>query len=103
MDLVHNYLIPAIKSEKALPANSGLNNQMEKRQTTLALKPPMAEMKFSELESRISGKEFDLTENSNDIQSVYLTFNGEECSTDTFKRYPCKYKLNHRQGSQILI
>ncbi len=37
-------------------------------------------MSKSEFESKISGKEFDLAKNNNNIQSVYFSFNGNECS-----------------------
>jgi hypothetical protein len=81
LDLVHNYLIPAIKSDKALPGSPGLNNELQKRQAALSLKPATnAGLSKSEFESKISGKEFALATNSNNIQSVYFSFNGRECS-----------------------
>jgi CubicO group peptidase (beta-lactamase class C family) len=81
LDLVHNYLIPAIKSDKVLPANPGLNNELQKKQAALSLKTATAAgLSKSELETKISGKEFDLATNSNNIQSVYFSFNGKECS-----------------------
>ena len=81
LNLMHNYLIPAIKSDKALPENVGLNTELQKRQSDLILKPTSATgLSKSEIESKISGKEFDLVKNNNNIQSVYFTFNGEECS-----------------------
>ena len=65
LDLVHNYLIPAIKSDKALPGNPGLNNELQKRQAALNLKPTTASgLIKSDFESKISGKEFDLAENN---------------------------------------
>jgi hypothetical protein len=81
LNLVHNYLFPAIKSDKALPANPGLNNEIQKKQAALGLKPTTAAgLSKSELESKISGKEFNLAENNNNIQSVYFAFNGDGCS-----------------------
>jgi len=81
LNLIHNYLLPAIKSDKALPANPGLNNELQKRQAALNLKPTTAAgLLKSDFELRISGKEFDLAENNNNIQSVYFSFNGKECS-----------------------
>jgi CubicO group peptidase (beta-lactamase class C family) len=81
LDLVHNYLIPAIKSDKALPGSPGLNNELQKRQAALSLKPVTnAGLSKSEFESKISGKEFDLPQNNNNIQSVYFTFNEDGCS-----------------------
>ena len=81
LNLIHNYLLPAIKSDKALPLNSGLNNELLKKQAALSLKPNSSDgMSQSDIESKISGKEFALAENNNKIQSVYFTFNGKECS-----------------------
>ena len=81
LNLVHNYLLPSIKSDKALPANPALNNEIQKKQAALGLNPASAEgLSKSELESTISGKEFNLAENNNNIQSVYFAFNGDGCS-----------------------
>jgi CubicO group peptidase (beta-lactamase class C family) len=81
LDLVHKYLFTAIKSDKALPVNPGLNSEQQKRQASLLLKPVTAAgLSKSELESKISGKEFDLGSNSNNIESVYFAFNGDDCS-----------------------
>jgi hypothetical protein len=81
LNLMHLYLIPAIKSDKALPENTGLYNELQKRQSSLILKLMSSEgLQKAELEPEISGKEFDLGSNSNNIQSVYFTFHGKECS-----------------------
>jgi CubicO group peptidase (beta-lactamase class C family) len=81
LNLMHNYLIPAIKSDKAIPENARLNIELQKRQSSLILKPTTtAGLSKSEIESKISGKEFDLAKNNNNIQSVYFSFNGNECS-----------------------
>ncbi len=81
LNLIHNYLIPAIKSDKPLAENSGLYNELQKKQSSLILKQASsAGLPKTALESVISGKEFDLMNNSNNIQSVYFTFNGKECS-----------------------
>ncbi len=81
LDLVHNYLFSAIKSDKALPGNPGLNSELQKKQAALSLKPTnTAGLSKSEFESKISGKEFDISNNSNNIQSVYFAFNGDKCS-----------------------
>jgi CubicO group peptidase (beta-lactamase class C family) len=81
LNLIHDYLIPAIKSDKPLPGNTELNNVLQKRQADLSLKPVVtAGLSASEFEAQISGKEFSLAENSNNIQSVYFTFNEDDCS-----------------------
>jgi hypothetical protein len=80
LNLVHNYLIPAIKSEKPLPENNDLLGTLHKKEALLSLKPFVAAAAKSELESKISGKEFILEKNIHNIQSVYFTFNGGEFS-----------------------
>lgn len=80
LNLIHNYLIPAIKSNKSLPANQGLYNDLQKRQSSLSLKTPVSKITKSEFETRVSGKEFILDENDYRIQSVYFTFNSDGCS-----------------------
>lgn len=81
LDLVHNYLIPAIKSDKPLADEPVLYKELQKKQAALGLKPVSAAgLTKSEIESKVSGKEFAFAKNSNNIQSVYLTFNGNECS-----------------------
>jgi|WetSurMetagenome_2_1015567.scaffolds.fasta_scaffold00772_7 CubicO group peptidase (beta-lactamase class C family) len=81
LNLMHNYLIPAIKSDKALPADPGLNSELQKKQSALSLKPIIAAgASKSDIESKISGKEFDFAKNNNNIQSVYFTFDDGKCS-----------------------
>jgi CubicO group peptidase (beta-lactamase class C family) len=81
LNLIHNYLFTAIKSDKTLPENPGLNNELQKRSESLSLKSNTAQgLKQSEIEAKISGKEFALATNSYNIQSVYFSFNGKECS-----------------------
>jgi CubicO group peptidase (beta-lactamase class C family) len=81
LNLIHNYLFPAIKSDKALPENTGLSSELQMRLVALNLRPSATQgLPKTDLESKISGKEFDLGNNSNNIQSVYFSFNGKECS-----------------------
>jgi CubicO group peptidase (beta-lactamase class C family) len=81
LNLIHNYLIPSIKSDKALPADPGLNSELEKKQSVLTLKPTVtAGLSKSDIELKISGKEFDFVKNNNNVQSVYFTFDDSKCS-----------------------
>jgi hypothetical protein len=111
LNLVHNYLIPAIKSDKALPGEPELNNELQKKQRTLNLKPTTpAGFPKSEFESKISGKEFDLGKNSYNIQSAYFTFSGEECSfalkrddnISIVKCGPDSWKMSNIKSSSLL-
>ncbi len=80
LNLMHDYLIPAIKSDKPLaPANNSLA-ELQKRQLTLSLQSDKSEMAAPALASRISGKEFLLDNNEYGIQSIYLILRNGECS-----------------------
>jgi CubicO group peptidase (beta-lactamase class C family) len=80
LNLVHNYLIPAIKSNTALPANQASYSELQKRQSDLCLKTPASQITKSGYETKISGKEFILEDNDYRIQSVYFAFNNDGCS-----------------------
>ncbi len=80
LNLMHNYLIPAIKSDKALPANPDLYGELQKRQSGLSLKPASSKLAMTEFEKKISGKEFILDANDYQVQSVYFGFNEQGCS-----------------------
>ena len=80
INLVHNYLIPAIKSDKPLPTNSGLYSELQKRQAALSIKLPASSLSQPELEAKISGREFMLSDNNYNIQSVYFAFRNGDCT-----------------------
>ncbi len=80
LNLVHNYLIPAIKSGKAIPSDPGSYNELQKKQSALLLRPQISKASGTETEKKISGKEFILQDNDYQIQSVYFSFNNNECS-----------------------
>jgi CubicO group peptidase (beta-lactamase class C family) len=85
LNLVHNYLIPSIKSEKPLPEKPELLSTMHQREAALKVKPAVNKLPTSDFEAKISGREFDFGKNSYNIQSAYFTFKGNECSF-AFKR-----------------
>lgn len=80
LNLIHNYLIPAIKSDKAIPANPDSYKMLQKKQSDLKLRPQASPLAESEIEAKISGKEFILGENDSKIQSVYFSFSNSTCS-----------------------
>lgn len=80
LNLMHNYLIPAIKSDKALASDPVSYNELQRRQSELSLKPPVSKLNMAEFEKKISGKEFMLDANDYQIQSVYFTFGNEGLS-----------------------
>lgn len=80
LNLVHNYLIPAIKSGKAIQSNTSAYDELQKKQSALSLKTPISKVSEPDLSKKISGKEFMVQDNEYQIQSVYFTFDGNECS-----------------------
>jgi hypothetical protein len=80
LNLVHNYLFPAIHSGKAIPSDPDSYKELQEKQSSLRLKPPVSLTSESPFENKISGKEFILTDNDYQIQSVYFSFNNKECS-----------------------
>lgn len=80
LNLVHNYLVPAIKSAKAIPSDPPKYAELQKKQSSLVIKSPVSAAEGSVFETKISGKEFLLQDNDYHIQSVYLTFKNKELS-----------------------
>jgi hypothetical protein len=80
LDLMHKYLIPAIKSDKALAPAPALQEEMVKKAAALTIKPGFEKSSESSFEKSVSGKEFILSENDNKIQSVYLSFKDGACT-----------------------
>jgi len=79
LNLVHNYLIPAIKSSKAIPPKPDNYNELQRKQLALYLKPQVSNSSQSEFATKVSGKEFILEDNDYQIQSVYFAFDNNEC------------------------
>jgi len=80
LDLIHKYLIPAIKSDKALAAAPALQEEMVKKAAALDINPGFEKSVASGLEKTVSSKEFILSENENKIQSVYFSFKNGDCA-----------------------
>ena len=80
LDLVHSYLVPAIKSGKAIQKNPDSYDELRTKQAALKLKLQTSEVSESGYTSQIGGKEFILGENDYQIQSVYFAFNNSLCS-----------------------
>jgi CubicO group peptidase (beta-lactamase class C family) len=80
LNLVHNYLIPAIKSSQAIRPDPDTYNELQKKQSALYLKPQVPQTSESVFPTKISGKEFILDDNDYQVQSVYFTFKNNECS-----------------------
>ena len=80
LDLMHKYLIPAIRSDKPLAPAPALLAEMAKKAAALGINPGFEKSVASGLEKLVSGKEFILSENENKIQSVYFSFKNGDCT-----------------------
>jgi CubicO group peptidase (beta-lactamase class C family) len=80
LNLIHTYLIPAIKSDKSLVPAPVIQQALVRKASTLTIGSGLEKSLDSGFEKTISGKEFILSENDNKIQSVYFTFKNGECS-----------------------
>jgi CubicO group peptidase (beta-lactamase class C family) len=80
LNLMHDFLIPAIKSDKALPAAPAQLEEMKKLSEALSIKPGFTATQSAGLDANIEGTEFMLSENSHNIQSAYFAFNNGECT-----------------------
>ena len=80
LDLIHKYLIPAIKSDRALAAAPAFQEEMVKKASALTISPAFEKSSKSGYEKSVSGKEFILSENENKIQSVYFSFKNDDCT-----------------------
>jgi len=110
LNLVHNYLIPAIKSGKAIPSNPASYDELQKKQSALSMKPQISRVSESDILKKISGREFILQENEYQIQSVYFTFSNNECSfaikrnnqISLIKAGSGSWKINNTKTASIL-
>jgi CubicO group peptidase (beta-lactamase class C family) len=110
MDLVHTYLIPAIKSDKVIPAEPSSYTELLKKQANLEIKPDNSKLTASDFIKKISGREFILGDNDFNIQSVYFTFNNGECSfalkrDNNISVIKCgteKWKISNTKSSSLL-
>lgn len=80
LNLIHNYLIPAIKSDKPLAPAPAIQEALANKANALTISPGFEKASESGFEKSVSGKEFILSENDHKIQSVYLSFKNGECS-----------------------
>ena len=80
LDLMHDYLIPAIKSDKALPPVPELNKEIQEQTAALSIQSGFATSAVSEFEAKIANSEFILRDNDYNIQSAYFSFRNGECN-----------------------
>lgn len=77
IDLVWEYLLPAMKAEK-LPENASLHSTLNERLSSLAL--PLESSGNSPMVSRISGKNFTFEPNDMKVEVMNLQFHDSTCN-----------------------
>jgi CubicO group peptidase (beta-lactamase class C family) len=80
LDLMHNFLIPAIKSDKPLAPAPAALDEMTKKARAITIVPGFEKSVETGFEKSVSGKEFILSENDHKIHSVYLSFKNRTCT-----------------------
>jgi CubicO group peptidase (beta-lactamase class C family) len=85
MDLVWDYLLPAIKSEGQLADDIEAYNELQKKISSLYITPSPTKSVSSSLVSRISGKSIVFGENNSGIKEMTFSFNSDYCLV-TYKK-----------------
>jgi CubicO group peptidase (beta-lactamase class C family) len=85
MDLVWEYLLPAIKSESKLADDSGAYNELMKKASSLYIAPSAIKSIASSLVPKISGKSIVFGENNYGIKEMSFTFTSDLCLV-TYKK-----------------
>ena len=110
LDLVWDYLLPAMKDEK-LPENPSSNETLKNILSELSLTAPVSTVN-SELIPKISGNTYALEPNSMNIESLSIAFNDDLCNV-TINNGKDNYKFGfgkdswnigetHRPGPNLL-
>lgn len=79
LDLVWDYLFPAIKDIKPLPADQSTANELRTKLASLTIKPTAAPSVASPFQSKISGKNVAFGENAFGIQGIGFRFSDNIC------------------------
>lgn len=96
INLVWDYLLPAIKEDK-LPANAESNELLKQKLQALTL--PVPEKKVDEqLAAKINDKTYQLGDNQKQWKSISFEFNGDECEA-TFVTEQTEYPITFKSGS----
>ena len=85
MDLVWEYLLPAIKSGNKLSDDTEAYNGLQKKISSLSIAPSPAKSVTSSMATRISGKSIVFGENNFGIKEMVFSFNGDNCLV-TYKK-----------------
>ena len=110
LNLMHDYLLPAIKSDRALSTDSDSYSAMRQKAESLQITPGATKVMNADFESRINGKEFALTGNDYQIQSVYFAFGQGRCNfamkrdnqVESIKAGPGEWVRSNTASSSLL-
>ncbi len=92
LDLVWNYLFPAIKDINPLTSDPDANAELKKKLASLSIKPGVVASTASTFPARVSGKNVVFEVNNYGIQGVGFRFNNGICEL-TFKRENVNYSI----------
>jgi CubicO group peptidase (beta-lactamase class C family) len=98
LDLVWNYLFPAIKDNKPLTADPVANAELRKKLTSLSIKTGAVASASSTFSARVSGKNVVFATNNFGIQGVGFRFKNGICEL-TFKRENSNYTIKAGQDA----
>lgn len=79
LDLVWEYLLPAVMSGGKLSDDTEAYSVLQKKLSTLSIAPSVAKSEISPLAYRISGKPIVLGENNYGIKEIVFSFNNDFC------------------------
>lgn len=79
LDLVWNYLFPAIKDNKPLTSDQNAANELRNKLASLSIKTTAVSSQTSAFQSRVSGKSVTFSENNFGIQGIGFKFYKDVC------------------------
>ncbi|MBK7626303.1 MAG: serine hydrolase [Bacteroidales bacterium] len=100
LDLVWNYLYPAIKDSKPLPADQNANNELGKKLAALSIKTTSVPSQDSHFQTKVSGKSVTFDENNYGIQGIGFRFNNDICEL-SIKRENISYNIKAGKDSWV--
>jgi CubicO group peptidase (beta-lactamase class C family) len=109
LNLVWNYLFPAIKDNKPLTSDPNANEELRKKLASLLIKPAVVGSVSSTFPAKVSGKNVVFAENNYGIQGIGFKFNNDICElsikrdnvTSTIKAGQDAWKLSNTSLTSV--
>jgi len=92
LDLVWNYLLPAIKDNKPLTSDPDANTELTRKLLSLSIKPTAVASVPTTIPAKVSGKNVVFAENNYGIQGIGFKFNNDICEL-SIKRENVTYSI----------